>query len=225
MTADDTMLHPSGLVGLVPAVASPARRAGMRATEHATGVPTFYVSRTVELEPKLRDGRPLGVTPTELLVIASAVALRDYPAANACLVDGAAHQYTSTRVAVLVRSGDALVPLVFPDAETSDAVALKQDRVRLQELLAQRRLPADRMAAPTLVISNLGTFAVDWFTAVLFPGNAVTLAVGSTVTDGDSTRVTAVLTCDHRLVDGVDGAQFLAALASAVQEVELGGAR
>jgi pyruvate dehydrogenase E2 component (dihydrolipoamide acetyltransferase) len=221
MTADGSLMHPSGLVGLVPATVSPARRAGMRATEHVTSVPVFYVSRTLELQPKLRDGRPLGVTPTELLVIAAASALRVHPAAHACLVDGAVHQYASTRVAVLVRSGDALVPLVFPDAEDATAVGLKQDRVNLQELLSNRRLPADRMAAPTFVISNLGTYEVDWFTAVLFPGNAVTLAVGSAETVGESTRVTAVLTCDHRIVDGVDGAQFLTALSNAIQEVAL----
>lgn len=214
-------MHPSGLVGLVPATVSPARRAGMRATEHVTSVPVFYVSRTLELQPRLREGKALGATPTEILVIAAAAALRAYPAAHACLVDGAVHQYASTRVAVLVRSGDALVPLVFPDAEDSTAVVVKQDRVNLQELLANKRLPADRMAAPTFVISNLGTYGVDWFTAVLFPGTAMTLAVGSAKVDGDSTGVKAVLTCDHRIVDGVDGAEFLAALARAVQEVPL----
>ncbi len=220
-STDSMMMHPSGLVGLIPVEISRARRAGMRATEHVTGVPVFYVSRTIELEPTLTQARPLGVTPTEILVIAAASALRAYPAAHACLIDGVVHQYTSTRVAVLVRSGDALVPLVFPDAESTSAVALKQDRVNLQELLAGKRLPADRMAAPTFVISNLGTYGVDWFTAVLFPGNAMTLAVGRADVNADSTTVQAVLTCDHRIVDGVDGAEFLAALGRAVKDVEL----
>jgi pyruvate dehydrogenase E2 component (dihydrolipoamide acetyltransferase) len=216
-------MHPSGLVGLIPAVVSRARSAGMRATEHVTGVPVFYVSRAIDLQPTLRQGKALGVTPTEILVIATARALRACPVANACLVDGVVQQYASTRVAVLVRAGDALVPLVFPDAENTTAAALKQDRVSLQDLLANRRLPADRMAAPTFVISNLGTYGVDWFTAVLFPGTAMTLAVGSARANGDSTTVQAVLTCDHRIVDGVDGAEFLAALERAVGEVTLAG--
>jgi pyruvate dehydrogenase E2 component (dihydrolipoamide acetyltransferase) len=221
MTSNSPLMHASGLVGLVPATMSRARRAGMRATEHVTSAPIFYVSRSLELQPMLREGKPLQVTPTELLVIASAAALRAYPAANACIVEGVVHQYTGTRVAVLVRSGDALVPIVFPDAEGSSAAALKQDRIHLQELLAQQRLPADRMAAPTFVISNLGIYDVGWFTAVLFPDNAVTLAVGSAETDGESTLVNVVLTCDHRIVDGVDGAQFLTAVASALREVVL----
>jgi pyruvate dehydrogenase E2 component (dihydrolipoamide acetyltransferase) len=222
MTASEsTVEHPSGLVGLIPVEISRARRAGMRATEHVTGVPVFYVSRTIELQPSLQQGRALGVTPTEILVIAAATALRAYPAAHSCLLDGAVHEYSSTRVAVLVRSGDALVPLVFPDAENTTAVALKQDRVKLQELLAGKRLPTDRMAAPTFVISNLGTYGVDWFTAVLFPGNAMTLAVGRANVNADSTTVQAVLTCDHRIVDGVDGAEFLAALERAIKDVTL----
>jgi pyruvate dehydrogenase E2 component (dihydrolipoamide acetyltransferase) len=223
MTSESTLMHPSGLVGLMRAEGSRARRAGMRATEHVTDVPVFYVSRAIELQPALQQGRALGVTPTEMLVIAAAAALRAYPAAHACLIDGIVHRYSSTRVAVLVRSADALVPLVFPDAENATAETLKHDRVRLQELLANQRLPADRMAAPTFVISNLGTYAVDWFTAVLFPGTAMTLAVGRATVSGDSTAVQAVLTCDHRIVDGVDGAEFLAALAAAVQEVKLAG--
>jgi pyruvate dehydrogenase E2 component (dihydrolipoamide acetyltransferase) len=77
------------------------------------------------------------------------------------------------------------------------------------------------MAAPTFVISNLGTYGVDWFTAVLFPGNAMTLAVGRAEVGDGSATVQAVLTCDHRIVDGVDGAEFLAALERAVQEVTL----
>jgi pyruvate dehydrogenase E2 component (dihydrolipoamide acetyltransferase) len=223
MTADSTVMHPSGLVGLTPMAVSRARRAGMRATEHVTDVPIFYVSRAIELQPVLQQGKALGVTPTEILVIAAAAALRAYAAAHACLLDGVAHQYTSTRVAVLVRSGDALVPLVFPDAENTNAVALKEDRVTLQDLLANNRLPADRMAAPTFVISNLGTYGVDWFTAVLFPGTAMTLAVGRAEVGDSSTTLRAVLTCDHRIVDGVDGAEFLAALERAVQEVRLAG--
>jgi pyruvate dehydrogenase E2 component (dihydrolipoamide acetyltransferase) len=221
MTVDNTVMHSSGLVGLIPAAPSAARRAGMRATEHVTSVPIFYVSRAIDLQPALEQGKPHGVTPTEILVIAAATALRAYPAAHACLLEGVVHRYTSTRVAVLVRSGDALVPLVFPDAETTTAVALRQDRSRLQDQLANKRLSADRMAAPTFVISNLGTYGVDWFTAVLFPGTAMTLAVGRASVSDASTTVNAVLTCDHRIVDGVDGAEFLIALEHAAREVTI----
>lgn len=221
MTSDDQAIHPSGLVGLTRATVSPARRAGMRATQHVTDVPVFYVSRAIELQPVLGRGKGLGVTPTEVLVIAAAAALRAYPVAHACLLDGVVQQFTGTRVGVLVRSGDALVPIVFPDAEAASAPALRRDRANLQELLSSRRLPADRMAAPTFVISNLGTYGIDWFTAVLFPGTAVTLAVGRAQGDATSTRVQAVLTCDHRIVDGVDGAEFLAALQDAAAMVSL----
>src|SRR3982074_898618 len=139
MTVEKIVMHSSGLVGLIPAAPSAARRAGMRATEHVTSIPIFYVSRTIDLEPALQKGKPHGVTATEILVIAAAAALRADPAAHACLLDSVVHQYTSTRVAVLVRSGDALVPLVFPDAEATTAVALRQDRRRLQEQLAKKR--------------------------------------------------------------------------------------
>lgn len=220
---DGTTLHSSGLVRLAPVAVSGARRAGLRATQHVTDVPVFYVSRGIDMGPALRRAQGLKVTPTEVLVIASARALLAAPAAHACLADGAVNRFTSTRVAVLVRSGDALVPLVFPEAEASTAVALRQDRAELQRLLAENRLPVDRMAAPTLVISNLGTYGVDWFTAVLFPGNAITLAVGRGLTEGESVIFQVVLTCDHRIIDGVDAAEFLSALDAAVQDVVMAG--
>ena len=187
----------------------------------STSMFTAVFSLVSVLNADATGARFTGVTVTEILVIAAAAALRAYPAAHACLVDGIVHQYTSTRVAVLVRSGDALVPLVSPDAEVATAVALREDRSRLQDQLANKRLSADRMTAPTFVISNLGTYGVDWFTAVLFPGTAMTLAVGRTTVSEGSTTMHAVLTCDHRIVDGVDGAEFLQALERAAHEVTI----
>lgn len=220
-TSDDVIMHASGLVGLRPVTQSVARRAGMRATEHVTSVPTFLVSRDIALGSFGQEAAAPRVTPTELLVIASARALLKQPAVHACLVDGRVHQYTSTRVAVLVRSHDALIPLVFPDAESTSASTLREERASLQQRLGARSLPADRMAAPTFVISNLGRFNVDWFTAVLFPQNAATLAVGRVTTEGGAPQIRVVLTCDHRIVDGVDAAEFLEALASGVADVPL----
>lgn len=221
MTGMDGVLHPTGLVSLVRADPSGARRAGMRATEHAVTVPTFFVSRTLELEPTITRAKQQGATVSEILVIAAAVALRAYPAANACLYEGNVYRYSTTRVGILVRAGDALLPLVFPDAEGTTALAVRNDRLSLHEMLQAGRLPADRMSTPTFVISNLGRSGVDWFTAVLFPGTAMTLAIGRTESVGSSTRVRAVVTCDHRLVDGVDGAEFLEAMEQAIQSVQI----
>lgn len=207
---------------LEPITISPARRAGMRSTEHATQVPTFLVSRRLDLGPAIERRGTSGVTATEVLVVAAAAALAATPAVHTCLVEGRPQRYVSTRIAVLVRSGDALIPLVFPDAETMTATQVRAERRRLQELLADGHLPADRMMRPTFVISNLGRFEVDWFSAVLFPDTAATLAVGTAGATGCAPHeVHAVLTCDHRLIDGVDGAQFLANLAAAIPRVAI----
>ena len=221
LTAGGTVWHSSGLVELAPTSISQGRRAGMRATEYATQVPTFLVGRDIDLGSALKYGRALGVTPTDVLTIASAKALVATPAAHACLIDGKPHTYLSTRVAVLVRSGDALIPLVFPDAENRSAVEVRSERSHLRELLKVKRLPADRMSAPTFVISNLGPYGVEWFSAVLYPQTAMTLAVGRMADADETASVHAVLTCDHRIVDGVDAAEFLDALAGAVGDVQI----
>jgi len=75
----------------------------------------------------------------------------------------------------------------------------------------------DELTASTFTVSNLGMFGVEQFTAVLNPPQVAILAVGSieeraTVIDGDLAIVptmTMTLTCDHRAIDGSEGAEFL----------------
>jgi len=210
------------LVGVVPADWSAARRASMRVTESSVGVPTFLVARRIDLTDQLQKYKEAGATLTDVLIIAVAQALIAVPAIHSCLRDRLAHHFTSTRVAVLVRAGDALLPIVFPDAETAAAAEIRHERSFLQGQATDKYLPANRMISPTFVISNLGRYDVDWFSAVLFPDTAATLAVGAIVASSDGGQhIRAVLTCDHRLVDGIDGAQFLDHLSRNMQHVAL----
>jgi len=221
MTIETTvsMTHPNGIATVVPRVVSLARMAGMNMTLRSVQIPTFQVCCTLELAPALAGGTR-AYTATEVLILAAARALRLYPAAHTCLVDGRVHEYTRTRVGILLRSHDALLPLVFVDAELSSLDVLRAERAELQaQLNSSGRLPAERTLAPTFVISNLGNRSVDWFTTVLFPDTAMTLAVGSLGAPGlTSYQCRAVLTCDHRLVDGVDGAEFLDALGTCISD-------
>jgi pyruvate/2-oxoglutarate dehydrogenase complex dihydrolipoamide acyltransferase (E2) component len=220
MTLEATVpaTHPNGYATVVPRAVSRARAAGMRLTLRSAQIPTFQVCRTLDLAPALA-GKPGTYTATEVVIIAAARALKLYPAAHTCLVDDAVHEYTRTRVGILIRNHDALLPLVFVDAELSSPEALRVERSELQAQLSSGRLPAERALAPTFVISNLGNRSLDWFTTVLFPDTAMTLAVGSLGAPGlTQYQCRAVLTCDHRLVDGLDGAEFLDAMATSITQ-------
>lgn len=211
-------VHPNGISSIGPREISRARSAGMRMTVRSASVPTFQVARTLDLAGGAEHST---YTPTEILIAASARALHACPAAHTCLIDEAVHAYVETRVGLLVRRGDALVPLVFERAEEVELADLRADRTALQVQLREgARLPASRTLAPTFVISNLGQRRVDWFSAILYPDTAVTLAAAGLGSGGLApTQLRAVLTCDHRLVDGVDGADFLEALQTAITEI------
>ena len=210
--------HPNGIATVVRRPVSRARLAGMRMTVRAAQIPAFQVCRTLDLAPAL-VGRTNLYTASEVLIIAAARSLRIYPAAHTCLIDERVYEYTRTRVGILLRHHDALLPLVFTDAEQSTPEALRAERAALQAQVHSGRLPAERTLAPTFVISNLGARSVDWFTAVLFPDTAMTLAVGSLGCSGLTRyQFRAVLTCDHRLVDGLDGAEFLGAMAESISD-------
>lgn len=204
-----------------PVEASRARRAGLRLTELSVAVPTFFLAGPVDVAPVRDAMRAAGVGVTDVVAVAAAGALRDVPLANACIREGEVRHYRSIRVAILVRSGDALVPLVFDDPAAEGAVAFHARRRAAQDVLGNGVLPVSQTAGATFAISNLGAYGVDAFTAVLFPQTAITLALGAT--GADPTRpgtARATLTCDHRIVDGVDAAAFLAALQRHVLDLD-----
>ncbi len=189
------------------------RTVGNEATKQAAAVPTFQLSTLVTVPSGVRADR---ATASDLLVAAAAAAAREVPVANALFDAGAACLYDDIRVGLLVRDGDALLPLVFADPDRADLGELHQRRREWMSQLGKSALPAQATAWPTIVVSNIGRPSVRWFSAVLYPGTAVTLAVGGLGAPGPD-QADVVLTCDHRVLDGVDAADFAAAFATALR--------
>ena len=199
-----------------PAALSKARSTGNRSTIWAAGVPTFHLAVTVRLPSA---GRSDSATVSDLLVTAAAIAARRVPIANAFVdANGDVRLYDEIRVGLLARNGDALVPLVFSDPDHGD---LGEQHARRREWMARLgngALPEEATHWPTIVVSNLGRQAVRWFTAVLFPETALTIAVGGVGGPGPN-QAEIVLACDHRVLDGVDAADFAAAFAEALDSL------
>jgi pyruvate dehydrogenase E2 component (dihydrolipoamide acetyltransferase) len=175
-------------------------------------VPTFQLAVELPLPTRPRADR---VTASDLLIAAAASAARAVPVVNACVRDDEVLLYDDVRVGLLVRDDDALVPLVFQDPDLVGLPELHDRRRELMKVVGNGALPGDATAWPTLVISNIGRPGVRWFSAVLYPGTTVTLAIGS-VGEQTPDRAQAVLTCDHRALDGVDAANYCDALSEAL---------
>ncbi|MBB4663206.1 dihydrolipoamide acetyltransferase family protein [Conexibacter arvalis] len=165
----------------------------------------------------------------DFAIKAAALALREHPRANGAFAGDAVELYGRVNVGVAVAAPDALlVPTVF-DADVRSLGQIAADVRRLAAAGRAGRLTPQEMSGATFTVSNLGMFGVDAFTAVLNPPQAAILAVGAireraVGRDGAlvlAPTMVARLTCDHRILNGADGAALLARIRELLETPEL----
>ncbi len=160
-----------------------------------------------------------GVKPTvnDVLTRLVAAALMRHRAVNALFIDGAIHRYPSANVGIAVATPNGLVVPVVRDADRKSVLEIAAARADLVARARQGKLQLADLEEGTFTISNLGMYGIDQFVAVLNPPQVAILAVGAIaerplVVDGEleiAPTMTMTLTCDHRAIDGSEGAEFL----------------
>jgi pyruvate dehydrogenase E2 component (dihydrolipoamide acetyltransferase) len=166
-------------------------------------------------------------TLTDLLVRAVSLALKENPLLNATLRDGKILAFDEQGIGVAVAGPGGLV---VPVLRGCQGLSLKQIRDRRRELVARARegrQTAEDLGGGTFTITNLGMYGVDAFRPILYPEQAVILAVGAmrrmAVAD-EAGKLSAqpvlqlTLGCDHRVVDGAEGAVFLGRLKKLLEQ-------
>jgi len=213
---------------------SPMRKTiARRLVEAKQTVPHFYLEADLDVEAlaalreQVNDGCPPEekVSFNDLLVRASALALRAVPEVNASWVDGQVivHDRADISIAVAIEDG-----LVTPVIREVDRLSVRVVARLAKDLIARaraRKLRPEEMQGGVFSVSNLGMFQVDRFAAVINPPESMILAVGATrevpVVKGavivPGKRCAVTLSCDHRVVDGAMGARFLQSLRSLVE--------
>jgi len=185
-------------------------------------------SATARLE-QARAAGPTGLTYTHLLLRATAHALREHPALNRLWVtDGPRlRQLERADVGLAVAGEDTLLVQRISEPDVLDLPALVELTERAQRLAREGKVTGGPVA---ITVSNLGMIGVDRFSAIVDPDQTAILAVGA-VTErvsavGGEVRigpwVELTLTVDHRVVDGVLAARFLAAIRSKLERNESG---
>ena len=203
-----------------------------RMTASWTSAPHFYLVREVNVSRLItwreRVGKQTGarITYTDLLVKLVAAALVQHPRANASWKDGSIVRNADINIGVAVAIEDGLV---VPVVHRADTLSLADIAGRREDLVARAQAgklrPAD-IQGGGFTISNLGMYGVDAFDAIVNPPQAAILAVGRiadrvvALNGQPAVQPTMVLTlsCDHRVLDGARGAQFLSALADLIEE-------
>ena len=203
-----------------------------RLTQAWTTIPHFYLirevnaSRLVAWREKVQSNSAEKITYTDLLVRLTAIALRKFPRLNASWQNENIILNPDINIGLAVAMDDGLV---VPVIHHADELILAQLATRRSEIVARaqtNKLSLDDLSGGTFTISNLGMYGVDAFNAIVNPPQAAILAV-SRIADrvvalngqpAVQPMVTFSLSCDHRVVDGARGAQFLQALADLVEE-------
>jgi len=165
-------------------------------------------------------------TVNDVLTKLAAAALVRHPAVNAHFAGEAIHRFRSAHVGIAVAAPNGLVVPVIRDADRRSLAGIAAARADLVARARAGKLSLADLEGGTFTISNLGMFGVEEFTAVLNAPQAAILAVSSieprpTVVDGELAvrpRMHMTLTCDHRAIDGADGAEFLGTLRELLEE-------
>jgi len=193
-----------------------------RMAEVKPGVPHFYLTIEVDMEAavKVREeakAMDLKVSVNDLIVKAVAMAVRRYPKINVSLQGDQVVQFHSVDVGIAVALEEGLITPVLRDADQKGLEAISTGVRELAERARKRALRPEEYTGGSITVSNLGMYGIDQFVAVINPPQASILAVGAVaekavVRDGQLAvrkMMTATLSCDHRVIDGAIGAEFL----------------
>ncbi len=203
-----------------------------RTTQSWTNVPHFYLvrevnaSRLIAWRSQILQQSSAKVTYTDLLVKIVATALRVHPRLNASWLAGKIALKPAIHVGLAVAIEEGLVVPVIHDADTLSLAMIAQQRVELVAKAQSGKLGLQDISDGTFTISNLGMYNVDAFNAIINAPQTAILAVGRIadrvvpVNGQPAVQPMMVLTlsCDHRAVDGVRGAQFLDTITTLVEE-------
>jgi pyruvate dehydrogenase E2 component (dihydrolipoamide acetyltransferase) len=200
-------------------------------------IPHYYLSTTIDMRAALawmenrNAGRPVTarLVPAALLLKATAAAARDVPEMNGYFVDDRFEpsSHINLGMVVALRKGGIVAPAILD----ADRLGLEELMERLRDLVARARggrLQRAEMAEATMTITNLGDLGVDSVLGVIYPPQVALVGFGRIAERpwahdgmvGVRPELTATLSADHRVSDGMRGARFLGRIDELLQEPE-----
>jgi len=206
-----------------------------RLTESLSPVPHFFLTIEVDMGRVMEARKSVNaaveadgdrVSVNDFVLKATAAALRKHPACNSAWHDDVIRRFDHVHVGVAVAVEDGLITPVIKHADRKGLVQISREVKELAGRARQKRLKPEEYTGSTFSISNLGMFGIREFTAIINPPEAGILAVGGieeipVAVDGEVVvrpRMRVTMSCDHRVIDGATGAQFLQTLQAMLEE-------
>jgi pyruvate dehydrogenase E2 component (dihydrolipoamide acetyltransferase) len=209
------------------------RTIAKRLAESIGPIPTFYltadydVTNLMSVRQQLIEISGVKVSLNDFIIRAIALALRHHPNVNASWGEEAITQHGEVHIGVAVATPDGLITPVIRNADQKAVTDIASEVRTLADKAKNRRLKPDEYQGSTFTISNLGAWGIEEFTAIINPPNAAILAIGAAearpVVDANRQvvirdRMKVTMSCDHRVVDGAIGADFLKTLRQYVEQ-------
>ena len=226
--AGGTTSAPEG-VDVIPL--SPIRKTiAKRLTEAKQTIPHFYLTAEYELDGLLTHRATLNqedgvkVSVNDLIVWCVAQALIKEPRVNVNLVGDDIHQFNAANVSVAIATDEGLYSATIYAADKKSPAEISAATTELADKAQNGKLTKEDISGGSFTVSNLGMFGVTQFTAIVNPPMGAILALGKAtqkvvIDDGEqriATVLNATLSCDHRVIDGAVGAQYLATLSEII---------
>lgn len=198
-----------------------------RLTESKQNIPHFYLNIECNLD-KLLEARadinsmagqdnPYKLSVNDLVIKAVSFALRDVPEANASWSDEGSIYYNNVDISVAVAIDEGLITPIVRNADQKSLIDISGEMKSLAKRARDGALSPEEYQGGGFTISNLGMYNIKRFNAIINPPQSAILAVGAgekrpVIIDDElsiATIMDVTLSCDHRIIDGAVGANFL----------------
>lgn len=200
--------------------------------------PHFYLTRSIDMSATMawreklnadlaKDPNLPKVSVNDIVLLACAKALRRHPDCNASWEGEAIRQYRGVHMAMAVALPSGLITPVIQNCDQKGIREIARSSRELAGRAKAGDLKPEDYSGGTFTVSNLGMFGIEEFTAIINPPQAGILAVGATIPTpwvdnaGQITvshRMKVTMSCDHRVIDGALGAQFLQTFVSYLED-------
>jgi pyruvate dehydrogenase E2 component (dihydrolipoamide acetyltransferase) len=209
------------------------RTIAKRLGESIGPIPHFFltadldVTELMSMRQQMIEITGAKISLNDFIVRAIALALRHHPMVNASWGEDAITQHGEIHVGIAVATADGLITPVIREADTKSVGDIAAEVRVLADKAKNRKLKPEEYQGSTFTISNLGAWGINEFTAIINPPNAAILAIGAAearpVADANRQvvvrdRMKVTMSCDHRLIDGAVGAEFLKTLRTYIEQ-------
>lgn len=194
-----------------------------RLLESKNTIPHFYLTvemnmkRAMDFRSSINDATGTKISYNDIVMKAVALALRENPKANSSFFPDKIVQHGRIDVSVAVAVDEGLITPVIRNTDQKTLAEISSETKELAKRAREGKLKPEEFTNGTFTVSNLGMYDIENFAAIINPPEGAILAVGSIVEKpvvengqivvGHTMKVT--MSCDHRVVDGAVGAQFL----------------